>query len=255
MSIATQPGAEPGTPGQTPGPETTQERAKAVAEQAAGQAGSVASSAAADAKSIAEDAKGEVLAVAGEAKDKARDLAVDARQQLRQQAEDQAGRAAEAMRALSEQLNTMAGAADGGLAPDLARQASSTIDQFARKLDQGGLDELVNDVKRFARNKPGTFLLGAAAAGLLAGRLTRSVDTKALVEAAKPSDSGSSESDSSGSSGSSGAFGGDVQGAGNVSLAQSESIPLVPLADPIATQPLPAEPPPVAERPLRAPGH
>lgn len=249
MSIATQPGAEPGTPGQTPGPETTQERAKAVAEQAAGQAGSVASSAAADAKSIAQDAKGEVLAVAGEAKDKARDLAVDARQQLRSQAEDQAGRAAEAMRTLSEQLNKMAGAADSGLAPDLARQASSTIEQFAQKLDQGGLDSLVSDVKRFARNKPGTFLLGAAAAGLIAGRLTRSVDTKALVEAAKPSDT-----DSSGGSQGVEPFG-DVQGAGNVSLAQSESIPLVPLADPIATQPLPAEPPPVVERPLRAPGH
>jgi hypothetical protein len=228
MSIATQTGAAP---------ETTQERAKAVAEQAAGQAGEVASSAAADAKAIAQDAKSEAMAVAGEAKEKARDLAVDARQQLRQQADQQAGRAAEAMRALSEQLSTMAGAADAGLAPDLARQASSTIDQFARKLDEGGLDALVGDVKRFARNKPGTFLLGAAAAGLLAGRLTRSVDTHALVEAVKPGDGS-----------------GDASQAASVDLTQSDSIPLVPLADPIATQPVPVEPTLATERPLGAPG-
>lgn len=229
MSIATQPGAEP---------ETTQARAKAVAEEAAGQAGAVASSAAADAKAIAQDAKGEVMAVAGEAKEKARDLAVDARQQLRQQADEQAGRAAEAMRALSSQLSTMAGAADGGIAPDLARQASSTIDELARKLDQGGLDGLVSDVKRFARNKPGTFLLGAAAVGLLAGRLTRSVDTHALVEAVKP-DGGSA---------------GQPQGAGNLDLTQAESIPLVPLVDPVATQPVPVDPAVGTERPLGAPG-
>jgi hypothetical protein len=218
---------------------TPPERAKAVADEAAGKASEVASSAAAaaDAKALAGDAKGEVLTVAGEAKDKVRDLAADARQQLRQQAEEQAGRAAGAMRELSGQLTSMAGAADGGLVPDLARQASSSIDGLARRLDDGGLDALVADVKRYARNNPGTFLLGAAAAGLLAGRLTRSVDTHALLDAAKPG-------------------GGDQGQPGN----PTEAPPLdlttaaaTPVTDPLATQPLPAEP--VAERPLRAPGH
>lgn len=214
---ATQMGAEP---------ETTQEKAKAVADQAAGKAGEVASSTAADAKALVSDAKGEAMAVVGDAKDKARDLASDARQQLRQQADEQAGRAGAAMRELSGQLTAMAGAADGGLVPDLARQASSTIEGLADRLDEGGLDTIVADVKRFARNKPGTFLLGAAAVGLLAGRLTRSADTHALVEAAKPSD-GSTEPPSS-----------DVTGTGTVDLTGGgltgggvESIPLVPLGD------------------------
>lgn len=225
------------------GTEATQERAKAVADEAAAKASQVASSAVDDARSVAGEAKGEVLAVAGEAKDKVRDLTADARQQLRRQAEEQAGRAAGAMRELSDQLSTMAGAADGGLVPDLARQASSSIDGLARRLDDGGLDALVADVKRYARNKPGTFLLGAAAAGLLAGRLTRSVDTHALVDAAKPDDAAKPHDDD------------QVEAAGATDAPPLDltSAAAAPVVDPLSTQPVPAET--VAERPLRAPGH
>lgn len=198
------------------GQEHVQDEARSVAADAAGKAGAVAGSAVDDARSVAADARGEAMAVAEEAKAKARDLAGETKQQLRSQAEQQAGRAAEAMRQVSTQLSSMAAAApDGGLAPDLARQASSTIDQLAGRLDAGGLDSLVADVKRYARNKPGMFLLGAAAAGVLAGRLARSTDTQALAEAAKPSGGGS-------------------------------------VADPA---PAAGTPPHPAERPLRAPGH
>jgi hypothetical protein len=219
-------------------PETTQEKAKAVADQAAGKAGEVASSTAADAKALVSDAKSEALAVAGEAKEKARDLASDARQQLRQQADEQAGRAGAAMRELSGQLSAMADAADGGFVPDLARQASSTIDGLAGRLDAGGLDAVVADVKRYARNKPGTFLLGAAAVGLLAGRLTRSVDAHALADAAKPA-----SDDPAPSSSGSATTALDLTGSTpQPSTPSSAALPLLPVV---------AE----ADRPLRAPGH
>ena len=146
----------------------------------------VVSSAADDARSIAQSAKGEAGAVADEAKAKAKDLASDARRQLRKQADDQTARAAGSMRELSSQLSTMADSADDGLAPDLVRQASSAVGDLAGRLDAGGLDTLVADLKRFARNRPGTFLLGAAAAGVIAGRLVRSSDIGSVVEAAKP---------------------------------------------------------------------
>lgn len=226
--------AEPGAH-----PTSTPERAKAVADEATSKVTEVAASAAGDAKVLVSDAKGEVLAVAGEAKDKVRDLTQDARQQLRQQANEQAGRAAGAMRDLSEQLAAMAGAADGGLVPDLARQASSSIDGLARRLDDGGLDALVADVKRFARNKPGTFLLGAAAAGLLAGRLTRSVDTHALVEAATPQGGEAAATQSAGSQ------------PPPLDLTTPAATPLV---EPLATQPLPADPVAGSGRPIDAPG-
>jgi len=212
-----------------------------LTQEAKGKVGEVASSATADAKSIARDAKGEAQAVAEEAKAKARDLAGDARQQLRTQAEEQASRAAEAMRHLSSQLSSMASAADSGLAPDLAREASTKIDSLARRLDGGGLDELVADVKRFARNKPGTFLLGAVAAGVVAGRLTRATDTTSLVEAAKASGGSSSSAPPQ-----------PTPSQGTVDITTGAAAPML---DPIATQPIPADQPRVVERPLRAPGH
>lgn len=219
---------------------------------ASAEARTLAQEAKGDARSLAQDAKGEAMAVAEEARAKARDIAGDARQQLRSQAEEQAGRAAEAMRQLSSQLSTMAGAAEGGLAPDLAREASQRIDSFAQRLDGGGLDELVADVKRFARNKPGTFLLGAVAAGAVAGRLARSADTTSLVDAAKPSRDGASASPTTTSPDWNQAAETGGVGMGGVDLRTPAAQPLV---DPVATQPIPADQPHVAERPLRAPGH
>jgi hypothetical protein len=217
---------------------------------ASAEARALAHEAKVDARSLAQDAKGEAMAVAEEAKAKARSIAGDARQQLRSQAEEQAGRAAEAMRQLSAQLSTMAGAADGGLAPDLAREASQRIDSFAQRLDGGGLEELVADVKRFARNRPGTFLLGAVAAGAVAGRVARSADTRSLVDAARPS-SDDAAAPPTGPTWSQAAETGGV-GMGGVDLRTPAAQPLV---DPVATQPIPADQPHVAERPLRAPGH
>ena len=49
-------------------------------------------------------------------------------------------------------------------------------------------------LKRFARNRPGTFLLGGVGAGFAVGRLLRHADLKEIGHAAKPvGDDGSSE--------------------------------------------------------------
>jgi hypothetical protein len=62
-----------------------------------------------------------------------------------------------------------------GVATDLAREASDRIKQFAAKLDDREPGELLDEVRRFARQRPGTFLGIAALAGVVAGRLTRGV--------------------------------------------------------------------------------
>jgi hypothetical protein len=62
-----------------------------------------------------------------------------------------------------------------GVATDLARQASSTSHDVASWLDSREPGHLVQELQAFARQRPGTFLLAAAGAGLLAGRLTRGV--------------------------------------------------------------------------------
>jgi hypothetical protein len=59
------------------------------------------------------------------------------------------------------------------------------VETFAGKLQNREPAELLEEIRSFARRKPGMFLLGAAAAGVLAGRLTSGVK-------AAHSDSGSS---------------------------------------------------------------
>lgn len=117
----------------------------------------------------------ETAKVAGELKDQAADLAGTATRAVKEQAGVQQQRAAENLRTLSGQFDTMADSADSGLAVDIVRAASSRVDIAARWLEGREPGDLVEDVKTFARNRPGLFIAIAVGAGILAGRLTRSV--------------------------------------------------------------------------------
>jgi hypothetical protein len=61
------------------------------------------------------------------------------------------------------------------VASDLIRQAAERSASVASWLEGRDPGSLLNEVKSFARQRPGTFLLLAAGAGVLAGRLTRSL--------------------------------------------------------------------------------
>ncbi len=66
-----------------------------------------------------------------------------------------------------------------GMASDLARQTSDKAQDLAGWLESREPGDLIEELRSLARRKPGTFLLGAAVAGVLAGRVTRSaVDVK-----------------------------------------------------------------------------
>ncbi|KNH11600.1 hypothetical protein ACU18_18885, partial [Arthrobacter sp. ZBG10] len=60
-----------------------------------------------------------------------------------------------------------------GMATDLIREAAERTSSIAGWLENRDPGSLLSEVQTFARNKPGTFLLLAAGAGILAGRLTR----------------------------------------------------------------------------------
>ena len=146
------------------------------------------------ARSVAGTTASEARAVVGEAKDSARDLIGDARSQLREQAGDQAQRLAGTLRTFGEQLSSMAqGPHAQGTAADLARQAGDRTQQVAHRIETGGLDAVVGDAKRLARNRPGAFLLGALGAGFVVGRVLKNVDTHAVAAAAKPDDNGADD--------------------------------------------------------------
>jgi hypothetical protein len=126
------------------------------------------------ARAVGTTAKTEAANVAAEAKSSARDLLYQAKSELTDQAVSQQQKAASGLRALSDELHSMALTSDQpGIASDLVRQAAERSSAAATWLDGRDPGSLLDEVKSFARQRPGTFLLLAAGAGVLAGRLAR----------------------------------------------------------------------------------
>lgn len=154
-------------PGAAGGSASKSEAAKTEASQ-------VASHAAGAAQGVAETAKSEASNVAAEVKTNAQDLLHQAKSDLTSQAGAQQQKVADGIRSISTELRTMADAPDQqGVASDLVRQAAERSQSVASWLDGRDPGSLLTEVKSFARQRPGTFLLLAAGAGILAGRLTK----------------------------------------------------------------------------------
>ncbi|WP_326556583.1 hypothetical protein [Micromonospora sp. NBC_01796] len=114
--------------------------------------------------------------VANEASRQARQLMEQASNQLKQQANEQQHRAADGLRALADELQTMSERTEQqGVATDLVRHAADRAHQAAQWLDQREPGTVVSEVRDYARRNPGIFLAGAAVAGILAGRLGKSM--------------------------------------------------------------------------------
>jgi gas vesicle protein len=144
------------------------------------EAGDVARTAADSAQSVAQTAKSEAANVATEVKANTKDLLHQARTDLTQQAGAQQQKVADGLRSVSDELHAMARASDQpGVASDLVRQAAERSSSVAAWLDGRDPGSLLDEVKSFARQRPGTFLLLAAGAGVLAGRLSRSLSAGA----------------------------------------------------------------------------
>ncbi len=150
---------------QTTAPQGTTGRADNVKQQSTQAASDVAST-----------AQQEATQVAREAKDQVRELWGRTRSDLTDQAATQQTRVAGGLRELSDQLGSMAVAADqDGMARGLVEDVARRADEAARWLDQRDPGSLLEEARSFARQRPGTFLAIAAGVGVLAGRLSRSL--------------------------------------------------------------------------------
>lgn len=126
------------------------------------------------AKRVAGSAADEVNKVAHDAAGKARDLVGELTTGLREQAGEQQQKVSEGLRSLGDELRSMADhGQDGGTASSLVNQAAQRAGSAAEWLDNRDPGSLLDEVKDFARRRPGTFLAVAAGAGLLVGRMTR----------------------------------------------------------------------------------
>lgn len=140
------------------------------------QASNVGQGASEAGQQVASVAKDQVQNVVSEAGNQAQDLLRQTRDELRDQAGAQQQRLAGGLRAIGDELHSMArNSEQPGVATDLARQAASKSHDLAGWLADREPGHLVDELKSFARQRPGAFLALAAGAGLLAGRLTRGV--------------------------------------------------------------------------------
>ena len=171
------------------------EKAKQTGEKAKQQASQVADDAKAKGTHVRDVAADEASNVAGEAKSQAKGLLETTRSEVSDQAAQQTKRAASGLSTLGEQLQSLAsGDPQDGPAKDLAQQAADRVSAAARWMEGREPADLLQDVQRFARRRPGTFLAIAAGVGLVAGRLTRGVAADAKEQKdAKDASSGTSQ--------------------------------------------------------------
>lgn len=165
--------------------EATKQQASHVAGYARDSASDVASTAQQQAADVAGTAKERAQDVAGTAAEKGKETVAEARQQARalldqsrtevtEQASRQQRQLADTMRSFSSELESMATRSDEqGMAADLARQASQYVGRAGQWLEEREPGDLLQEVKRFARNRPGAFLAISAGLGLVVGRVAR----------------------------------------------------------------------------------
>jgi vacuolar-type H+-ATPase subunit H len=143
--------------------ETAKEQARHVQESASEATSQLAGTAKDQAQNVAEDVRHQ-----------ARQLADETGQQLNEQARGQRDRAVSGLRSLGDELDSMSSSTEkSGLGAQLAREGSSLTHQVADFLEDREPGQLVDELRQLARRRPGAFLVGAAAAGVVVGRFTR----------------------------------------------------------------------------------
>ncbi|HSK55140.1 MAG TPA: hypothetical protein VK908_07790 [Jiangellales bacterium] len=135
--------------------------------------------------STKEEAKQRTGAVAGTAKDEAANVVEEGRRQagelydqfrgqVDEQVHAQRDRVGDSMRTIGQDLSRMSrGEQTEGQAQQLVEELGQRAQQVGDWISQRSGTELAEELRSFARRKPGTFLLGSLALGVLAGRLTR----------------------------------------------------------------------------------
>jgi hypothetical protein len=154
------------TTGSTSPPSRVEQAADATREQASQVAGT---------------AKEQVSDVMQQAREQAQSTAHRVQDDVRTRANEEATKFAETLRQASQQMNAMADAGAStesgqpALASSLVREGAQATQRLAERLDQGGVDAVLADVRTWARRNPGGFLLGAAVAGFVVGRAARNL--------------------------------------------------------------------------------
>lgn len=151
------------------------DQAQEVASTAAEEGRRVARAAGRDAREVTDTAREQVGEVTSEAMEQGRGLLEEARDQLQEQADTQVERLAETLRRLGGEAAALADGSPGraGAMPAYVRDVANRLEGLADEIDSRGVQGVLEELQRFARRRPGAFLVGAAIAGFGVGRLVR----------------------------------------------------------------------------------
>src|ERR1700733_14953223 len=155
--------------GEWPETETQQDTTQVVKDQAS----YLANSGVQAGKHVGDVAREQASGVAAEAGRQGRNLVEQAQGQLHEKAAGGQQRIAQKLLSLSYELRSMTENANQGVAVDVTQQAASRVRDAGHWLEKREPRQVVNEVQSFARRRPAMFLVLAAGAGLVAGRLTR----------------------------------------------------------------------------------
>lgn len=138
------------------------------------QAGQVAQTAKQAGTEVAGTVKEQAGAVTAEAAHQARNLLNQTRNEIADQASTQQQRVAGGLHSLADELQGLLnGQPQDGMAKDLARTASDKAHEIADWIGERDPGSLLDEVRAYARRRPGAFLEISLGAGILAGRLTK----------------------------------------------------------------------------------
>ena len=142
--------------------------------ESTGKVQQAANTASDEASRVADVTKEQAKDVASEVSTQARDLVGALKTQVRDQSISQRDRLSGTLRQFGDDLEEMnRSTPSSGLASDLASQAASRARELSTFLDEHEPGDLIDEIRAFARRRPGAFLLAAAIAGVVAGRMTR----------------------------------------------------------------------------------
>lgn len=127
------------------------------------------------AKEVAGTAKEEARHLGDQVKAEVRGITEDTRDQLRQHASEQTDKVTGSLRRLGDQAGALAEGRpeDSGPLAGYVNSAAERLRHAAERTEERGFEGLIDDTKRFARERPALFLGLAAVAGFSIGRLMR----------------------------------------------------------------------------------
>jgi len=166
---------------------TAREEAARTAQTAQQELTHVASRAQSAVGDVVGTTREQVATVAADARDQVRDLTDQVRGQLSEQAGRGAAQAAQAVQVVAEELRQMAAHSNAhGAASQAAHALSERAEMVAGYLQGRDPVVLVSDLRGAAARRPGSFLLGAALAGVLTGRLVKGTTAAAGHPGTRP---------------------------------------------------------------------